>query len=116
MYTGRYVATNGTVIEGPSVADLIAENDASVDKELRVTITSSLAAANQLVVSAEKEGIAYDELLAEGNTAGNAKILGVVNALLEQTQSIEKAVVALNISPIEFEGSDSLDAPKEVFK
>ena len=116
VYTGRYVATNGTVIEGPSVADLIAENDASVDKELRATITSSLAAANQLVVSVEKEGIAYDELLAESNSAGNAKILSVVNALLEQTQSIEAAVVALNISPIEFEGSDSLDAPKEVFK
>lgn len=116
VYTGRYVATDGNAITGPSIADLVAENNASIDQELRKTLKDSLAAAGELVVSAEKEGVSYDELLAEGNDAGNAKILRVVDALLKQTQSIEKAVVALAISPIEFEGSDSLDAPKDVFK
>jgi len=116
VYTGRYVAVDGSTVIGPSVADLVAKNNASVDQELRKTIKDSLAAASQLVISAEKEDIAYDELLAEGNDVGNAKILRVVDALLKQTQSIEKAVVALGISPIQFEGSDSLDAPTEVFK
>jgi len=38
----------------------------------------------------------------------------VVDALLGQTKAIERAVAALDLKSIEFEGSDSLDAPGKV--
>ena len=79
-------------------------------------ITNSISKAQIIVDSAEKDGVAYDQLLAEGNSAGNAKIMNVVNALLEQTKGIEKAVSVLGINQLEIEGSDSLDSPTAIFQ
>ena len=83
---------------------------------MKSEINQSLIKAKVLVDSAENDGIAYDQLLAENNPEGNAKILAVVDALSTQTQSIEKAVASLGLNKIEFEGSDSLDNPKAVFQ
>ncbi len=116
VYTGSYKSIAGETISGPSVADLVQEKDKAADQLLRQKLQASLAAAKQLVIDAEHNGIAYDQMLAEGNEVGNGKIMQVVDALLAQTKSIEKAVAALDLSPIEFEGSDSLDQPKLVFK
>lgn len=115
VYTGTYTRVNGTKIKGPSVAELVAGKDASLDKQLRQKLDQSLAKMQVLVDSAEKEGVAYDQLIAEGNEAGNAKVMAAVNALVEQTRVIEKAVVALKLDNIAFEGSDSLDNPGSVF-
>jgi len=38
----------------------------------------------------------------------------VVDALLDQTKAIERAVATLDLKAIEFEGSDSLDDPAKV--
>ena len=116
VYTGNYTSVDGKVLSGPSISDLIKKKDSSIDQNIQAELKKSLSAANVLVVSSEQDGIAYDQLLAEGNTEGNKKILNVVDALLKQTLSFEKAVAILGISPIEFEGSDSLDAPKNVFQ
>ena len=40
--------------------------------------------------------------------------MAAVEALLEQTKAIEKAVGVLALEGIAFEGSDSLDAPASV--
>ena len=42
--------------------------------------------------------------------------MAAINSLLDQTKLIEKAVTSLDISPIEFEGSDSLDNPDSIGK
>ena len=42
--------------------------------------------------------------------------MGGVNALIDQTRSIERAVSALGLDAIAFEGSDSLDNPSAVFE
>ena len=53
-------------------------------------------------------------MIGEGNDAGNAVVERVIEALLDQTKSIERAVAVLNLKTIEFEGSDSLDNPGNV--
>lgn len=116
VYLGTYKAVDGTVLSGPSLSSLIKSQDVSVDAELARTLNASLSAAQGLVDSAEKKGVAYDQLLGEGNTAGNAKILKLVNALLEQTKAIESAVASYGLRKIEFEGSDSLDSGTAVFQ
>ncbi len=60
--------------------------------------------------------MAYDQMLAEGNAAGNAMIQTGVDALVAQTRAIEQAVAALGVGQLAFEGSDSLDNPEAVFQ
>ncbi|MCG8382959.1 MAG: peptidase [Gammaproteobacteria bacterium] len=114
VYTGRYTRVSGETLSGPSVSSLVAKKDAKVDQALRDQIETTLAKMQVLVDSAEKDNVAYDQLIAEGNTAGNAKVMDAVNALVAQTKGIESAVATLGLNPIEFEGSDSLDAPHKV--
>jgi putative iron-regulated protein len=59
---------------------------------------------------------AYDQMIGEGNAAGNAVVQAAIDALTDQTKSIERAVAALKLQPITFEGSESLDDPAKVFK
>lgn len=115
VYTGSYTRIDGKKINGPSAADLVAARDAELDQRLRRALDASLARMQVLVDSAEKEGIAYDQLIAAGNKAGNAKVMQAINALLDQTKVIEEAVVALELEGLAFEGSDSLDSPDAVF-
>ena len=56
----------------------------------------------------------YDQMIGEGNDAGNKVVQDVVDALGAQTKAIERAVAVLNLKSIEFEGSDSLDTPETV--
>jgi len=116
VYTGNYKTSDGKQLTGPSVSDLVAEQDAAANQELLAQIENSIAKAQVLVDSAENDGVAYDQLLAEGNSAGNAKIMNVVTALLEQTKGIEKVVSVLDLEQLDIEGSDSLDSPTAVFQ
>ena len=61
-------------------------------------------------------GEAYDQQIGEGNTEGNATVQAAIDALVDQTKSIERAVDALKLDAIAFEGSDSLDSPDKVFQ
>jgi putative iron-regulated protein len=115
VYTGRYVRVDGSVVEGPSVSELVREADPALDAELRAALADSMAALGAIKTAGEA-GTSYDQLLATGNAAGEALVMGAVDALIAQTRSIERAVSALNLQAIAFEGSDSLDNPDAVFQ
>lgn len=105
---------DGTRLTGPSISELVAAKDAGVDRQLRERLDASVARMQILVDSAEKDGVAYDQLIGAGNPEGNAKVMAAIDALVQQTRAIERVVVALALEPIAFEGSDSLDAPAKV--
>ena len=113
IYQGSYTRVDGSVVKGASISDMVAEKDAGVDKELQAKLGSTMGKMTVLVKTAEG-GEAYDQMIGEGNASGNKKVLDAVNALTAQTKAIEKAVTTLGLSDIEFEGSDSLDAPDKV--
>lgn len=115
VYLGQYTRVDGTQISGPSLADLVAASDAAVDARLRSELDASVAAL-QAIKTAAEGGFSYDQMLEAGNTQGEALIMRAVNALVTQTASIERAVTALGLSKIDFEGSDSLDNPGSVFQ
>lgn len=56
--------------------------------------------------------MAYDQMLAAGNDAGNKLVLDGVDALVAQTRAVEAVVAALQLK-IEIQGSDSLDGGKK---
>jgi putative iron-regulated protein len=115
VYLGSYTRVDGSVIEGPSVSDLVAAADPAVDTQLKAELDASVAALAAVKAAAEG-GLAYDQMLAAGNAEGEALIMGAVNALVTQTASIDRAVTALGLSKVDFEGSDSLDNPNAVFQ
>jgi putative iron-regulated protein len=56
----------------------------------------------------------YDQMIGEGNDEGNAVVQHAIDALLDQTKSLERAVATLDLQAIKFEGSESLDNPGKV--
>lgn len=115
VYLGRYTRVDGSVIEGPALADLVAAADAGLAARLTADLAASIAALGAIKAAAEG-GMAYDQMLAPGNAEGEALIMGGVNALVTQTASIDRAVTALGLTKIGFEGSDSLDNPNAIFQ
>ena len=113
VYTGAYMRIDGSVLSGPSLSDLVAARDAAADRALRDHLDATMAAM-QVLVDTAQGGEAYDQMIGEGNTSGNAKVKAAVDALVAQTRAIEKAVNAMGLGSIAFEGSDSLDAPEKV--
>ena len=115
VYHGRYVRTDGTVVEGPSVSGLVAEADPEVDAALRAALDHTMIRLMEIKTAAEA-GLAYDQMLAQGFEPGEALIMSAVDALVAQTREIERAAAALGQADVAGEGSDSLDAPDAVFQ
>ena len=115
VYLGAYRRIDGTVVKGPSLSDLVAAAAPDVDSALRGQLDATIAAMESIVKSAEG-GEAYDQMIAEGNGAGNARVQAAIDALTAQTGGIERAVAALRLAKVAFEGSDSLDDPEAVFE
>ncbi len=115
VYLGRYVRIDGSVVAGPSPADLVAAADPEADGRLRRALDAAMARLGEIKLVAEA-GMAYDQMLARGNAEGERLIEAAVDALVAQTREIERTVAALGLDAIAFEGSDSLDNPTAVFQ
>ncbi len=115
VYVGQYTRTDGSVVSGPSLSQLVAAADPAADAQLTAELASSVAALATLKVAAEG-GMAYDQMLAPGNAQGEALIMAAVEALVTQTASVERAMTALGLTGAGFAGSDSLDNPTAVFQ
>ena len=68
------------------------------------------------IKTAAEAGMAYDQMLARANKGGEALIMGGVNALIEQTKTIERIVATLKLENVAIEGSDSLNTTGAVFQ
>lgn len=114
-YLSSYKRIDGSTVSGPSVADLVKAIDPALDKEVAGKLEASVAKMEAIKARAEG-GEAYDQQIGEGNKDGNATVQAAIDALVDQTKSIERVVAALKLDAIAFEGSDSLDSPDKVFK
>jgi len=115
VYTGHYRRIDGSIVDGPSVADLIAAADPAVAKEISDKLNATVTA--MAAMRARGESIeAYDQMIAEGNEDGNAVVQAAIDGLIDQTRSIERGIAALGLGSVALEGSDSLDGPNAVFQ
>jgi putative iron-regulated protein len=115
VYLGRYVRTDGTTLEGPSLHELLAETDPALAEETAGKLDTTMSALGAMKAAAEG-GLAYDTMLEAGNAEGEQLIMAGVNGLIEQTRSFERAMTTLGLDAVAFEGSDSLDNPDAVFQ
>jgi putative iron-regulated protein len=116
VYLGRYEGPTGNGVQGPSLSDLVKARAPQLDAEMRNKLDASVAAMKVIKDLADNGAMAYDQMIAEGNTAGNAMVQTAIDALVDQTRTIEKVVATLELGRLQFEGSDSLDNPGAVFQ
>jgi putative iron-regulated protein len=116
VYLGQYERVDGSEVAGASLSDLVAAADPDLDAEMRARLDATLAAMAAIKDAAERGEMAYDQMIGEDNPKGNALVQGAIDALLAQTKTIEKIVAVLDLGPLAFEGSDSLDDPEAVFQ
>jgi len=114
-YTGQYTRVDGTKMTGPSLSDLVAAKDKTLDTEIKGKLDATLAAMNVMKDRAQKVE-AYDQMIGENNAKGNEVVQKAIDGLIDQTKSIERVIASLDLGKIELEGSDSLDNPDAVFK
>jgi len=115
VYLGKYVRVDGSVVEGPSLSQVIAASDAALDDEIKALLYDTIARMNVMADRAEG-GEAYDQQIAEGNAEGNAVVQAAIDGLIAQTRGIERAVALLELDDVTIEDSDSLSNPDAVFE
>ncbi|GHA12287.1 peptidase [Devosia pacifica] len=114
VWTGTYEGVDGDTVEGPSLADYVAETDEALASEMDQKLGATVAAFEDLKARGD-DTEAYDQMIGEGNTEGNAVVQAAIDGLVDHTRTLERIIDALNIEGIEIEGSDSLDSPNAVF-
>ena len=113
VYLGRYQRTDGSTMSGASVSDLVKDKDSAADQRVRTAMDLSIERLGDIVKRAETTE-AYDQMIGEGNADGNAIVEKAIEALIAQAQEFERAVAALGLQKVQFEKSNSLDAPEKV--
>ena len=113
VYLGTYRRADRSIVTGPSISDLVKAKSPEVDAEVRAKLDATMKAMNTLYLRALTTE-SYDQMIGEGNDEGNAVVQHAIDALLDQTKSLERAVATLDLKSIKFEGSDSLDTPSKV--
>jgi putative iron-regulated protein len=115
VYLGKYTRVDGSVVEGPSLSQLVAAKDPALDTEIKGLLDDTVTKLTAIATRAEN-GEAYDQQIAEGNVEGNATVQAGIDALIAQTRGIERAVALLQLDNVTIEDSDSLSNPDSVFE
>ncbi len=115
VYLGRYKRVDASVVSGPSVSDLVKAKSPELDERVRKALDVTMEKMEALVERGEG-GEAYDQMIGEGNDAGNQAVDAAISSLIGQSKEFERAIVALDLKAVQFEGSDSLDEPSKIFQ
>ncbi|HVI28393.1 imelysin family protein [Hansschlegelia sp.] len=112
IWQGKYTRLDGTVVEGPSPKAYAEAKAPEEAQKLDALFADTLAKA-QAMKDKGDGGMAYDQMIGEGNAEGNKLVQDVIDALVAQTHGVEAVVAKLGVK-ISVEGSDSLDNPEKV--
>jgi putative iron-regulated protein len=82
VYLGRYVATDGTRVEGPSLSSLVASRDAALDTRMRQQLAATIAAIRAI------PGPFDDAIKGNDDAPGRVAIAAAIEDLHTQTNSI----------------------------
>ncbi len=113
VYLGEYLRVSGERISGPSLADLILQQAPAISAEMMARLEETESAMQRLV----DEGVSgntFDVLIGRDNAQGEDIITRIVDALMEETRTIEKIINELSLVNVSIEGSESLDNPSAV--
>ncbi|GGK50662.1 imelysin family protein [Salinarimonas ramus] len=113
LYGGRYERIDGSVVEGPSLADYAQAQAPEAAGAVATAMEEAHARLAAMKERADTGVEAYDQMLALGNSEGNAVVEAGVEGLVAQARALETLVADLGLT-VSVEGSDSLDDPSAV--
>lgn len=98
VYSGTYTRLDGTTVTGPSVAELLSQTNPKLASKLDLQLAHTMATLTRMKQLAETgdKPMTFDMMIAPGNKRGAQVIGSAIDALVAQTDSIEKASAALN--------------------
>ncbi|HAS6141924.1 TPA: peptidase [Vibrio vulnificus] len=106
VYTGIYKRVDGSLLTGPSLHDLVSQQDKNAAKEIQAQFDTTRAQVGKLVTSAEKQNQHFDQLIAAGNAQGNALVNETIMSLVAQTSAIERAAKIVGIDSLNPDTAD----------
>nr|WP_321460016.1 imelysin family protein [uncultured Vibrio sp.] len=106
VYMGLYKRQDGTLLTGPSIADLVIQQDEQSAKEIQKQFDDTRSQVGELVTSAEKNNQHFDQLIAVDNVQGNALVNETIMALVAQTGAIERAASIIGIDSLSPDTAD----------
>ncbi len=95
VWNARYVRPDGSVVSGPSIAELARVKAPEAAKRIDEALASTLGKIKAIKDKADNGELAYDQMLSSTNEAGNKMILAAADALVAQARALEAAVPAL---------------------
>jgi len=106
IYLGEYKRTDGSVVKGPSLSDLVAKADAAADTDLKNDLANTEAKMQIIVDRAEKDGVHFDQMIAPEDKDDQQKIRDAIASLVKQTGAIEKAATAVGVQDLKPDNAD----------
>ncbi|KKD59348.1 peptidase [Grimontia sp. AD028] len=106
VLTGSYQRIDGSELTGPSLLDMVKKNNDKAATQIKADFDSARTAVYQLVESAEKDNVHFDQLIASDNADGNKLVNNAISALVQQTRSIETVAAELGISNLNPDSAD----------
>jgi len=105
VYLGEYKKVDGSVLTGPSIAQLVNAGDAGADQLLQEKLATTEKSL-QVMVDAAENGMAFDQMIDPENAEGQQIVRDAIAALVEQTTAIEHAALALGITELNPDTAD----------
>ncbi len=117
-YLGRYQRTDGSLVEGAGLTDLVAATDPARDQRMQTLLENTMTRVS-LIDQKAKYGVPFDLQIAQfpgqdrdgrpvlnANMADNLVVNDAISALRAQTRAIEEVIRTL-LGDVDFEIEDS---------
>jgi putative iron-regulated protein len=113
LWRAHYTRLDGSVVSGPSLRDYTLVKNPAAAKRMDARMNDALTKIRLIKDTGDSGKMAYDQMIAQGNVAGNKMVQDAIDTLIAQTRADEGVVAALGLK-IDVGGSDSLDNPAAV--
>jgi putative iron-regulated protein len=94
VWLGRYRRADGSVMQGPSLKDLVAARDAALAEKTSRQIASSVAHANAIQAPFDRE------IVGGRDAPGRLRIQATINSLVQQSKDLVAAAHAVGITKL----------------
>jgi putative iron-regulated protein len=97
LWTGRYVRSDGQVLDGPSIRSYALAADPAAAERVDHAIADATTRIDAIRRTAESGRMAYDQMIAAGNVEGNQMVQSAMEALVAQARGIEAVAAVLRL-------------------
>ena len=94
VWLGRYRRRDGSLLEGPSPAALVASRDQALAQRTSAQIAASLAAAESIQAPFDRE------ILGGKEAPGRQRVRKTIDSLVQQSKDLVDAAAAIGITPL----------------